>query len=109
VLPGGADVLLLPTIPHGPLPAESMKGLRTLALAGRVTPFTAPWNVTGQPALSVPSGRTADGVPLAVQLVARPGADALLLRVAAQLERVLDWPADRPPLTAGSARLSPSP
>jgi amidase len=85
-----------------------MTGLRTLALAGRVTPFTAPWNVTGQPALSVPSGRTAEGVPLAVQLIARPGEDALLLRLAAQLERVLDWPADRPPLTAGLAQLSPS-
>src|SRR4051794_29632342 len=106
VLPGGADVLLLPTIPHGPLPTGSMTGLRTLALAGRVTPFTAPWNVTGQPALSLPSGRTADGVPLAVQLVARPGEDALLLRLAAQLERVLDWPADRPPLMAGAAQLS---
>jgi len=104
LLPGGADVLLLPTIPHGPLPTESMTGLRTLALAGRVTPFTAPWNVTGQPALSIPSGRTAEGAPLAVQLVARPGEDGVLLRLAAQLERVLDWPADRPPLTAGSAQ-----
>ena len=108
VLPGGADVLVLPTIPHGPLPTGSMTGLRTLALAGRVTPFTAPWNVTGQPALSLPSGRSADGVPLAVQLVARPGEDALLLRVAAQLERVLDWTADRPPLTAGPARATSS-
>ena len=103
VLPGGADVLALPTIPHGPLPTGSMSGLRTLALAGRVTPFTAPWNVTGQPALSLPSGRTSEGVPVGVQLVARPGEDALLLRLAAQLERVLDWPADRPPLAAGAA------
>ncbi|MBK5305722.1 MAG: amidase [Frankiaceae bacterium] len=97
-LPGDADVLVLPTIPHPPLPVGAMSGLRTLALAGRVTPFTAPWNVTGQPALSIPSGMTDDGLPVAVQLVGRPSSDGLLLQVAAQLERVLDWPARRPVL-----------
>jgi amidase len=98
-LPGGADVLVLPTIPHPPLQIGAMNGLRTLALAGRVTPFTAPWNVTGQPAVSIPSGLTDDGLPVAVQLVGRPNGDGLLLQVAAQLERVLDWPARRPTLT----------
>jgi amidase len=98
-LPGGADVLVMPTIPHPPLPVGTMTGLRTLALAGRVTPFTVPWNVTGQPALSIPSGLTGDGLPVAVQLVGRPDSEELLLRVAAQLERVLDWPARRPTLT----------
>jgi amidase len=73
--------------------------LRTLALAGRVTPFTAPWNVTGQPAVSIPSGLTDDGLPVAVQLVGRPNGDGQLLQVAAQLERVLGWPARRPTLT----------
>jgi amidase len=97
-LPGGADVLVLPTIPHPALPTGSMTGLRTLALAGRVTPFTAPWNVTGQPALSIPAGVTPDGVPVAVQLVGRPNDEALLLGLAAQLERLLDWPERRPPL-----------
>jgi amidase len=97
-LPGDADVLVLPTIPHPALPVGSMTGLRTLALAGRVTPFTAPWNVTGQPALSVPSGMSEDGLPVAVQLVGRPSSDRLLLQVAAQLEHVLDWPARRPVL-----------
>jgi amidase len=98
-LPGGADVLVLPTIPNPAGQIGAMTGLRTLALAGRVTPFTAPWNVTGQPALSVPSGMTDDGLPVAVQLVGRPHSEALLLHVAAQLERVLDWPARRPSLT----------
>jgi amidase len=98
VLPADADVLVLPTIPHHPLPVGTMTGLRTLARAGRVTPFTAPWNVTGQPALSIPAGMTDDGLPLAVQLVGRPDSEALLLQVAAQLERVLDWPARRPQL-----------
>jgi amidase len=98
-LPGDADVLVLPTIPHPPLPIGAMTGLRTLALAGRVTPFTVPWNVTGQPALSVPSGMTDDGLPVAVQLVGRPNGEGLLLRLAAQLEGLLGWPARRPILT----------
>lgn len=97
-LPAGADLLVLPTIPHPPQLVGAMTGLRTLALAGRVTPFTAPWNVTGQPALSVPSGRTEDGLPVAVQLVGRPDEEGLLLQVAAQLEAVLGWPARRPML-----------
>jgi amidase len=109
VLPGGADVLVMPTIPHPPLPVGHMTGLRTLALAGRVTPFTAPWNVTGQPALSIPSGLTDDGVPVAVQLVGRPGEEALLLRLAARLEQVLQWPQRRPPLGEGARRGSGRP
>jgi amidase len=98
-LPGDADVLVLPTIPHPALPVGAMTGLRTLALAGRVTPFTAPWNVTGQPALSIPSGLSDDGLPVAVQLVGRPNSDGLLLQVAAQLERRLGWPGRRPTIT----------
>lgn len=98
-LPGDADLLVLPTIPQPPSAVGAMTGLRTLALAGRVTPFTAPWNVTGQPALSIPSGMTADGLPVAVQLVGRPDSERLLLQVAAQLERILDWPARRPQIT----------
>ena len=97
-LPGDADILVLPTIPHPPLPVGAMQGLRTLALAGRVTPFTAPWNVTGQPALSIPSGTTEDGLPVAVQLVGRPHSDGVLLQVAAQLEQRLGWPDRRPDL-----------
>jgi amidase len=81
-----------------------MTGLRTLALAGRVTPFTAPWNVTGQPALSVPSGLTDDGLPVAVQLVARPGEDALLLRLASKLETALRWHERRPTMEEGARR-----
>ncbi|MDT7537912.1 MAG: amidase [Actinomycetota bacterium] len=98
-LPGDADVLVMPTIPHPALPVGAMTGLRTLALAGRVTPFTAPWNVTGQPALSIPSGQTRDGLPVAVQLVGRPNSEGLLLRVAAQLEGRLGWPGRRPSIT----------
>jgi amidase len=98
VLPGGADVLLTPVMAAPPAEVGSLTGLRTIALAARRVPFTPVWNVTGQPALSVPAGWTAGGLPLAVQLVGAPGSEALLLSVAAQLEASAGWPDRRPPL-----------
>jgi amidase len=74
----------------------ALTGLRTLALAGRHAPYTPAWNVTGQPALSVPAGWTLDGLPLAVQLVGPPGSEALLLSLAAQLQ---DWTDRRPAIS----------
>jgi amidase len=93
--PAGADVLLTPTLATPPIPVGSLRGLSTLALAGRKVPFTPAWNVTGQPALSIPAGVSEDGLPLAVQLVGPPGSESLLLSVAAQLE---DWLERRPSL-----------
>jgi amidase len=84
-VPGGADVLLTPTIPTTAPPVESLRGLRTLLLAGRRAPFTGAWNATGQPALSVPVGLSDEGLPLAVQLVGPPGSESLLLSLAAQV------------------------
>ncbi len=92
-VPGGADVLITPTLPAPAARVESLKGLRTLALAGRRAPYTSPWNVTGQPALSVPAGFSEGGLPLAVQLIGPPGSESLLLSLAAQLE---DLPSRRP-------------
>ncbi len=93
-LPGGADVLITPTLATPPQRVGALTGLRTLPLAGRHVPYTPTWNVTGQPALSIPAGWTVDGLPLAVQLIGRPGSEALLLSVAAQLQ---DWTDRRPP------------
>jgi amidase len=51
--------------------------------------YTVPFNVTGQPALSLPCGNTADGLPVGLQIVGPPGADALVFALAAALERAL--------------------
>src|SRR6516162_4437670 len=62
-------------------------------------PYTMPFNLTGNPAVSLPCGFDRDGMPLAIQLVTRPGADAELLRVAAAFERARPWaghPAHQP-------------
>ena len=60
--------------------------------------YTAVWNLTGQPAASVPAGLDADGLPRAVQLVAPPDGEATLLALAAQIEAARPWAHARPPL-----------
>jgi amidase len=64
--------------------------------AGRMTPFTAVFNVTGQPAVSVPVGHDRGGLPLGVQLVGRPGAEDVLYALAGQIERAQPWAQRRP-------------
>ena len=71
----------------------------------RLTPFTAWANVAGLPALTMPIGERADGsgMPIGVQAVGRLGAEGLLLRLAAQLERELRWDLRVPPEAEGGA------
>jgi amidase len=57
----------------------------------RYAPMTGAWNLAGYPALSVPMGVGAEGLPLAVQLIGLPGSEATLLGLAAQLERAHPW------------------
>jgi len=66
-------------------------------VAARV-PFYGIFNLTGQPAASIPAGFDAGGLPLSVQLVARPDDEATLLSVGAQLEGLRRWADRRPPL-----------
>ncbi len=95
------DLFVSPTLALPPPAVGSMAGagfedmLRFLAL----TPFTALWNTTGQPAASLPLAHDADGLPVGVQIVARPAAEATLLRVCAQVERARPWRDRRPPVS----------
>jgi amidase len=91
----GIDVLLTPTIGPRPRKVGVLDRGGPVSAALRSAPmiaWTALWNVTGNPAASVPAGLGADGLPLAVQLVGRIGDEPTLLRVAAQLERTRPWP-----------------
>jgi amidase len=84
------DVLLTPGLATTPIAAEGGYG-RSAPLAidigGRFTPYTPAFNVTGQPAIALPAGFGSDGLPLAVQLVGRPGAEDVLYALAGQLEQ----------------------
>jgi amidase len=95
------DVLMTPVTAAQPAPVGRYDGagaVRTFLGAGEYACYTAVWNVTGQPAASVPAGFDADGLPLAVQLVARPGDEATLFALAAQLEAARPWAQARPSL-----------
>ncbi|MGZ6801340.1 MAG: amidase [Mycobacteriaceae bacterium] len=88
------DVLITPALAQLPLPAARW-GERgwaaNLWANARYAPFAAPWNLAGWPAMVVPAGMHPSGIPLSVQLVARPGGEATLLAVAAQLEHLRPW------------------
>jgi aspartyl-tRNA(Asn)/glutamyl-tRNA(Gln) amidotransferase subunit A len=58
--------------------------------------YTAPWNLTGSPALVVPSGFNRGGLPLSIQLVGRPFDEATLLRIGQAFEQATDWHSRRP-------------
>ena len=94
------DVLLTPTAGRPPVAAaawEGMSGLRTVLELANAYPFTAMWNMTGQPALSIPAPPVG-GLPVGAQLIGPPDGEARLLALGAQLERELGWPEHRPPL-----------
>ncbi len=88
------DVLLTPTIARRPPEVGVLdKGgaLRATVLSQPMIAYTALWNVTGNPAASVPAGTGADGLPLAVQLVGRRGDETTLLSLSAQVEDARPW------------------
>ncbi len=101
----GFDLLLTPTMAEPPVPlgTHDDSGDDPLAAFHRAVPqgaFTAIFNVTGQPAISLPLHWTDDGLPVGVQIVAPFGREDLLIRVAAQLERAQPWADRRPPVFA---------
>jgi amidase len=101
------DVLVLPTIPVLPTPLGAFDSppdnpLGGLAMSTTVVLYTAPFNITGQPAISLPMHWSADGLPVGVQLVAAYGREDLLFQVAAQLEEAAPWADRTPPIWSGS-------
>ncbi|HEX3173876.1 MAG TPA: amidase [Solirubrobacterales bacterium] len=96
------DLLMTPVMGGTALPVrrwEGRGGLSTLLGMSRFYPYCLPWNHLGNPAMSVPAGFAADGMPLAVQVIARPGEEATLLSLAAQLETERPWADRRPPIS----------
>lgn len=93
------DVLVTPTLAKTAIAAEGGYGkpaLMAIDIAGRFAPFTPVFNLTGQPAVSIPAGVGTDGLPLAVQLVGRVGAEDMLYALAGQIEQAAPWAQRRP-------------
>ena len=105
---GGFDLLLTPTLALPPLPLGSYEAdpenpLMPIVTATPVAVFTAGFNATGQPAISLPLHMSVEGLPIGVQLVAAYGREDLLLRVASQLEEAAPWAERTPPIFAGAS------
>jgi amidase len=99
------DLLLTPTITRpsprvGEIVPSAEKPMDAFMRSGALLPFCVPFNITGQPAVSLPLHWSADGLPVGVQLVADAFREDRLLRVAAQLEAEVRWAERRPPLHA---------
>ncbi len=101
----GIDVLVTPTLGEPPAPIgtfDSPPGepLAGLLRAAAYVPFTPPFNVTGQPGISLPLHWNDDGLPIGVQFVGRFGDEETLLALAGQLEQAAPWAERRPPVRA---------
>jgi amidase len=102
------DALLTPALAQRPLPLGTLDTaapdpMSTFTRSGLFTPFTPVFNATGQPGISLPLFEGADGLPLGVQLVGRPAAEATLLALAAQLEAQWEWAGRRPAMVQSVA------
>jgi amidase len=94
------DAVVTPALAQTPRPVgwyDAEDGERNFAQQVQYTPFTSFANVTGLPAITLPVHVTPEGLPMGVQLVGRPGGEATLLAIGAQLERRLKWHRRHPP------------
>jgi len=95
------DVLLCPTVAQAPPKVGAMAdaSIEEMSTFFAMTPFTALWNTTGQPAVTLPLAYDDAGLPVGVQLVGRPADEATLVRVSAQIENASPWVGRRPPVS----------
>jgi amidase len=99
------DVVITPGLAERPVPIGEIDACsddpwEDFRRSGRFTPYTAIFNVTGQPAMSVPLFHGDDGLPTAIQIAGRPADEATLLSLASQLEAARPWADRRPELAA---------
>jgi aspartyl-tRNA(Asn)/glutamyl-tRNA(Gln) amidotransferase subunit A len=87
------DVLLTPATP---VTAPPIEGPDALDQARLLTRYTAPFNLTGLPAISLPCGFSSDGLPIGLQIVSRPWAEARILRAAFAYEQATQWHRSHP-------------
>lgn len=92
------DVLVLPTIPDT---APGIEGSDAIEQARKLTRFTAPFNLTGLPAVSIPGGFSEDGLPIGLQFVGPEWGEAKVLQVARAFEAASHWVARVPPSLPG--------
>lgn len=97
------DIVAMPTLSRTALPIDQdffgpieIDGETVPNLRAAWYPYTMPFNLTGNPAVSLPCGFDSAGLPIAIQLVGRCGEDLRLLRVAAAFERAMPWSDRRP-------------
>jgi amidase len=96
------DVVLTPNNAAGPSRIGAYQrrgGIASLLAVSQRVPFCEIWNMTGQPAAAVPWGLDGNGIPLSIQLVGRPGDEATLLALSAQIEAARPWGQRRPPVS----------
>jgi amidase len=103
------DALVTPTIPRLPAPLgefdQNRRGITAMEWTRQVfafVPFTPLFNTTGQPAFSLPLHWSPTGLPVGVQIAGRFGDEALLFRLASQLEQARPWAGKRPPVHAAA-------
>ena len=102
----GFDLLLTPTIPElppnlGQFTSTAEEPFTGIFRSSPIVTFTAPFNITGQPAISLPLHQSTEGLPIGMQLVAAPAGEDVLVRIAAQLESACPWADRRPTVWTG--------
>jgi amidase len=93
------DILITPTMSEAAPPIGELKGADVERIV-RLVPYTAPYNISGQPGIALPLHWTSEGLPLGIQLISRYGGEDELIRLASQIEAAAPWIGRRPTVCA---------